>query len=431
MVKKTLSLGERLLALRLERGFTQKDLAEPAYTHAYVSTIEAGRRHPSPAALEHFAGKLGVTVEELTTGRSPGLRTQLEVDLQEARRLLSKGNHDEGEQLIKRVRRDAKSFEFRSVEARAIEALGSLAELRGHLDDAIEQYDRALALLQDEAPTSWAYATAGKARSVRDKGEAHFAIHLLENLRARLEKEGLVDPTAEAWMLGPLVLAYFDVGMRTRAGDLAERALGLIPTIPDETAAASLLVNVARVHQQRGEYDQALQALRKAEDIYKALDFRTELAVAHLAKGYVRSRAGDLSDARQELSSAMEILEETASVTNLANAAAELGRVERLTGERERAEGLLKRSIDLLTDSDDPRVLAWSKRELALVYSEERPRKAETLFKDAIDLYRTTSDVVELAHTYRHYGDFLITQGRKDAGHEAHRRGLLGLERGL
>ena len=58
-------IGTRLRRLRTARGLTQKELAAPRYTHAYVSSIESGRRRPSLEALEHFASKLGVPVEEL------------------------------------------------------------------------------------------------------------------------------------------------------------------------------------------------------------------------------------------------------------------------------------------------------------------------------------------------------------------------------
>ncbi len=74
-------IGSRLRRLRVARGLTQKELAAPAYTHAYVSTIESGRRNPSRGALEHFAAKLGVDVDELETGRPADLSARLELVL--------------------------------------------------------------------------------------------------------------------------------------------------------------------------------------------------------------------------------------------------------------------------------------------------------------------------------------------------------------
>ena len=62
------TLGQRLRRLRKERGLSQRDLASPGISYAYISRIEAGARTPSVKALRKIAGKLGVTVEHLEVG---------------------------------------------------------------------------------------------------------------------------------------------------------------------------------------------------------------------------------------------------------------------------------------------------------------------------------------------------------------------------
>src|SRR3954471_18118193 len=62
-------IGRRVQQLRADRGLTQRQLAEPAYTPAYISTLEAGRVRPSDDALRHLAERLGVAYEEFGTGR--------------------------------------------------------------------------------------------------------------------------------------------------------------------------------------------------------------------------------------------------------------------------------------------------------------------------------------------------------------------------
>src|SRR5688572_15903933 len=84
--EKKMTVGKRLRRLRQSAGLTQRELALPRYTHAYVSTIEAGRRTPSRAAIEYFADKLSVGVDELLTGRPPDLMARLEFEIQDARR---------------------------------------------------------------------------------------------------------------------------------------------------------------------------------------------------------------------------------------------------------------------------------------------------------------------------------------------------------
>src|SRR5229473_7027643 len=61
-------VGARLKRLRLERGFSQRDLSSPGVSYAYISRIEAGARTPSVKALRKLARKLSVSVEYLETG---------------------------------------------------------------------------------------------------------------------------------------------------------------------------------------------------------------------------------------------------------------------------------------------------------------------------------------------------------------------------
>src|SRR5947208_16003903 len=62
------TVGERLRRLRLERGFSQRDLAEKGVSYAYISRIEGGARRPSVKALRMLARKLGVSADYLETG---------------------------------------------------------------------------------------------------------------------------------------------------------------------------------------------------------------------------------------------------------------------------------------------------------------------------------------------------------------------------
>mgnify|MGYP001087610836 CR=1 FL=1 len=62
-------IGVRLRRLRLGRGLSQRELAAPGVSYAYISRIEAGFRRPSVKALRKLAPKLGVSVHWLETGR--------------------------------------------------------------------------------------------------------------------------------------------------------------------------------------------------------------------------------------------------------------------------------------------------------------------------------------------------------------------------
>lgn len=87
-------VGRRLRELRLAAGMTQAELAGRRFSHAYVSVLEAGRREPSRAAVDYFAQRLGVAVEELWGERGASWALQMAKDLR------ADGSHAEGRELL-------------------------------------------------------------------------------------------------------------------------------------------------------------------------------------------------------------------------------------------------------------------------------------------------------------------------------------------
>ena len=61
-------VGARIRQKRQELGLSQRELAAPGVSYAYISRIEAGFRRPSVKALRKLAPKLGVSVHWLETG---------------------------------------------------------------------------------------------------------------------------------------------------------------------------------------------------------------------------------------------------------------------------------------------------------------------------------------------------------------------------
>jgi tetratricopeptide (TPR) repeat protein len=423
-------LGRRLKRLRLQRGLTQRALAEPHYTHAYVSTIEADRRQPSPAALAHFAAKLGVEVEELVTGRPPDLAPRLELELHDARVALSAGRCDEADETFKRIARDAKRFSLPRLQAKAQEGRALCAEREGRVERAIEHYEAAEAILFGAPSTSVADCVAGKARCFQMLGDVRYAIHLLEDFLGTLERDDLRDPDALMKAHAALVGAYFEVGLFKQAEASATRALSLAPRVENPARLAAMHMNVARVLLHKGQKADATESLKRAGDIYAQLDLRTEMGHAHLARGYVLSREGELDASREELDRAREIFRRSHAPVDEARALAELGRVERLQGGRAAALGLLEESAELAKERDAPE-LARAVRELGICLGPEEALEAEKQLRFAIEVFERCEQVREAAATYRALGDLFADLGDQSAACDAYRTGILSLEERL
>jgi transcriptional regulator with XRE-family HTH domain len=64
-----LKLGKRVRALRLDRGWTQEELAHRSgLNRSYMSDVERGRSNVSLSTLQKIARPLGISLAELLTG---------------------------------------------------------------------------------------------------------------------------------------------------------------------------------------------------------------------------------------------------------------------------------------------------------------------------------------------------------------------------
>jgi tetratricopeptide (TPR) repeat protein len=167
--------------------------------------------------------------------------------------------------------------------------------------------------------------------------------------------------------------------------------------------------------------------LQRAEDAYRQLGLLTEMGGAHLARGFVLSRQGDLADAQREIEEARDIFERTSNTKDLTRALNELARVARLDGRPGDARALLERSIELLGANDDP-ILAWAHLELGTVLSEMEDPGAEKHLRTAVELYERTEQAVGIAVAYRALGDLLRAQGDELGASESYRTGILAIE---
>lgn len=423
-------IGPRMRRLRIARGLTQKELAAPLYTHAYVSTIESGRRTPSGRALEHFAAKLDVGVAELETGQPPDLAARLELRLQETRIALSDGRHEEAEAALVTIGKEAKRYGLARIHAGAEEGRGLIRERRSRSEEALEFYQRSEDILRDAPSSARTDAVTGKARAFQALGDIRYAIHVLESHLDALARDGLEDSESLAAIHASLVDAYLDAGLHRRAADAATELGRLAPRVTEPRRIALMQLHTAHLHLIQGRPEDALRSLQRVEDAYRQLQFTTELGAAHLARGIVLSREERFPEARVELEEARAILEATVDQKNLARVLCELGRLERLEGRPDRAREMLESGIALIGDTDAP-ILAEGHRELGVTLFEQDPLRSEKYFRSAIELYERSEQSLEAAVTYRWLGDLMNARGEADAGCDAYRTGILGLERGM
>jgi tetratricopeptide (TPR) repeat protein len=406
---------------------TQGELAAPDYSAAYVSVIESGKREPSERVLKSFAKRLGITFEELATGRSPDAEAALEHEIVTARQALASGERDTAIATFRRVMKRSAQYGLARVRDRA--ALGEALsyELTGDPARAQQLYESLQETIPDERVALKADAVAGRARCVRVQGDVSYATYILEGFLSHLTRNGLLDPEAVVRINITLVGVYFEGGMTVRAGAAAEAALELSPRIQDKEKLAAMHINLARVLMEKRDYDGAANSYAAAEALYRDLGLQAEVGRAYLARAFLRKTQEDYSHARADLQYALGIFEATGATVNEWRALGELGAVNRLEGNLDEAIFVLSRAVK--SAKNEPAAAALAHRELALCYAaKDEGAKARTNFKKAVDFLEGSGDNYELAITYRCWGDALRDEKDYEKACGLYRSAALALE---
>jgi transcriptional regulator with XRE-family HTH domain len=407
------TVGQRLRRLRHESGLSQRDLASPGVSYAYISRIEAGARRPSVKALRQLAPKLGVSVEYLETGRDLSDRDQRELRLSEAE-LTLRLEHDspEAEAEFAALLAEAQAAGDAEAAARARAGLGELADRRGDFATAIEELEQARAsgVL---SPLTHADLYATLARAYSASGQPRRAVELLEDCLSQTQAQAQEDVSAEVRFATYLSYALSDLGELERARVVVRQALGTAQKTPDPYSRVRLYWSLARLSLMEGKPRSALRQIQRAIGLLEATEDTRQLARAHLSSGEILTDDGDPEQAQTHLELAEKLLGDHADAADLAWLYSEQARASLLLGEDDTAERLARQALSLLAGGDP------LKRARALAtLAEARPEEIDALqadFAQALEVLEEERRWPAAASVLRSWSRALRRAGREQA----------------
>jgi Predicted transcriptional regulator with C-terminal CBS domains len=261
------TIGQRLKRLRLERGLSQRELAAPGVSYAYISRIEAGTRQPSVKALRKLSGKLGVTADYLETGSNLVSAEARELRLSDLELAVRLGEWQDLEIPLEGVLSEALAAGDQVAATRARIALAALLQERG-------DFDRAATLLEETVedepfmPVEHFDIYTRLGRAYATSGRTKQAAELFERCMEGVEEVG--ESTLAARYATLLSYALSDMGEVDRAQAVVERALDLVRDTADPYMRVRLYWSMARLAHKDGRETVALTNARKAIALLEA-----------------------------------------------------------------------------------------------------------------------------------------------------------------
>lgn len=394
------ALGRRLKEARERAGLSQRRLADPGYSGAYISRIEAGERTPSLALVRELARRLGVSEGFLARGEESELELRDSLsDLELAVRL---DEPEEAEQLIRQAL-SARTDE--PVRADALAWQGQLAFRQGEHRQARELLEQALELHGDAAPASLRDSLG---RAYLALGEDELAIALFQrSLERAEEREDLMESIRFSILLANTLI---DGGSLGRAEELLGGALARTHGLEDVTVRARLYWSQSRLHAGRGDAEAAARYARRAIALIELTEDVSYAAGAHQLLAHVGGRA---QEALEILERGRDLLQGREDPVTLAKFRLEEARALIQLGRAEEAAAIAMEAAGALTEAN-PLEASRGYQLLAETFEDlGELGRARELYELAVELLEKRPNRYLVA-VYARLGDLLEREGDKD-----------------
>jgi tetratricopeptide (TPR) repeat protein len=394
------AVGRRLREARQRAGLSQRDLAFPGCTTAYISRIEAGVRIPSLQVLMRLADRLDVSAEFLATGRDAPV-----IDpIQTAELALRFDDPHTAREAFREIAETASDDRTR---ARAIAGLGHVAFEAGDHEQAIELFEQALELTPSLEEDAGLADSLGRAYAFTSRFDE--AIALFERRLAVAEERQDLMETLRFSVLLANTLA--DRGRIGRAEELLGHALALADSSRDPLMRARIWWAQSRLHVLKNDPARAERYARLALDTLAMTDHTRYLAVAHQVLALIKLDQGEPGEALELIETGMPLVLEGGNGYERGIFLVERARALSDLGQLDDAEAAATEAMTLLDGSrgDAMRALA--------VLADIHEHRGET--EEAISAYRAAVAAPELTSRYRvetltKLGEALRRDGRTD-----------------
>jgi tetratricopeptide (TPR) repeat protein len=290
-------VGIRLKSARLRAQLSQRQLAFPGCTAAYISRLEAGARVPSLQMVNQLALRLDVSGQWLATGIDA--RSTEPAELIEAEVALRLGELDEAERHF-RVHLQPGD----PARAAALAGLGQIAFRAERWPEAIDLLEEALrARGGNTLVDPGAVDSLGRAYAMNGAIESSIAL-----LRRAVAEATDARATVEQLRFAVLLAnALIDASEFGQAESALAAAIGIAETAADPPTTARVLWSQSRLHSMRHEPQLAGRYARRALEILERTENDSYVGMAYHLLANAEIESGNAEEALELLQRGREL----------------------------------------------------------------------------------------------------------------------------
>jgi transcriptional regulator with XRE-family HTH domain len=341
------TLGQRLRALRVERGLSQAELAGDLVSPSYVSLIESDRRSPERAVLDGLASRLGCSPFYLESGVAPEQLTEQKLQLQFAEIALANGDVTEARDRFAELASAAST----EVKNSATWGLARAEEAHGDLHAALTRIESLLDPSRAGEPGAPGLLSLliGRCRLYNRAGDYAHSIAVGERALREVRDLGLEGSEDEIKLASTLVFSYWGRGDLFSAQHLAQQVIERAEKLGSRTAQGSAYWNASAVAEARGQLALALDLASKTLALLSESSSSMDKSLAGMRVSYawllLRCDPPRLDEADALLAHAHRVLAELSFGPHLASCETEMARSALLRGRFADAANLADQAI--------------------------------------------------------------------------------------
>jgi transcriptional regulator with XRE-family HTH domain len=416
------SLGQRLRALRVERGLSQAELAGDLVSPSYVSLIEADRRSPEREVLTGLAHRLGCSALYLETGVVPEEISEQRLQLKFGEIALANGELDEAHDRFRALSVQASS----EIRHGAIWGLAQTEEALGNLHEAMTHLEALLEPSRADEPGAPGLLTLlnARCRVYRLAGDFARSIEVGEDAVREVRELGLDGTEAEIRLASSLVASYYARGDMFSAQHLVTRVIERAEKLGSRQAQGAAYWNASAVAAARGQLTDALELASRTLALLAEHAPDSSLAGMRITYAWLLLRCDPprLDEADALLARAHDQLAELSFSPKLASCETEMARSALLRGDFDEAIRIAAKAIERSAEAgaaegEDAKLVTG----LALVLSGQAEEGVKVAAA-AAERLATMGSQLEAARAWRELAEALIQRDRAVEAVDALRR---------